>query len=106
MPIKSSTSRIRALLEEGYAYSEIHEITGYPKAEICRQANVLENRGVLIRKRTDAEMKRYLLASMQRGMLSDILDDLTLEEVKMLMDKSLVSWADAIRKTIRGKMDG
>lgn len=101
MRIKSSTSHIRALLREGYAYSEVHEITGYPKSEISQQGLALENMGVPIRKRTDAEMKRYLLRTMRRGHLHDILSDLTLIEVQHLLDKSMVSWADAIRVVVR-----
>lgn len=101
MRIKSSTSHIRALLREGYAYSEVHEITGYPKSEISQQGLALENMGVPIRKRTDSEMKRYLLRTMRRGHLHDILSDLTLMEVRHLLDKSMVSWADAIRVVVR-----
>ena len=105
MRMKSSTKRIRELLEQGYAYSEVHEITGFTKAEISAQGLALEAMGVPIKKKTDEEMKKYLLRTMNRGHLHDIINSLTLDEVQRLMAKSMVSWADAITKEIKEKTD-
>jgi len=96
MPTRSNTEEIRALLKQGYAYSEVHSITGYPKSEISRQGGVLREMGFEPRKRTDEEEKRHLIKSMPKGSMSDVLNELSLEQIQKLMQKSLTSWADAI----------
>jgi len=100
MTMKSSTKKIRDLLLQGYAYSEVHQKTGYPKSEISKQGSALREQGFEPRKRTDEEEKRHLIALMSKGTISEVLDGLSLDQVRSLMSKSLVSWADAIFKEI------
>jgi len=100
MPMKSSTKEIRDLLKQGYAYSEVHHKTGCPKSEISKQGAALREQGFEPRKRTEEEEKRHLIAMMTKGSISEVLDRLTLDQLRSLMDKSLVSWADAILKEL------
>jgi hypothetical protein len=97
----SVTEEIRSLLRQGYAYSEIHEMTGYAKPRICQQGWVLENLGEKIKKRTDDERKRYLLNTMKTGLLCDVMEALSADEVERLMAHSFESWSDAITKVLK-----
>lgn len=99
--MESNTKRVRDMLMAGMAYSEIHEATGIPKSVISRVGFELEGRGVSLRKKTDDEIKRYLVNQMPLGNVGDILDSLTKEEIELLSAKSFASWADAIKACLR-----
>jgi hypothetical protein len=97
----SVTEEIRSLLRQGYAYSEIHEMTGYAKHRICNQGFVLESLGEKINKRTDDERKRYFMNVMRMGFISDVMEALSADEVERLMAHSFESWSDAITKVLK-----
>ena len=100
MRINPIRREVRELLLKGMTYVEVRNRTGVTPQMVSAVAAELERKGYVVERKSEVDMVRSRIRSMQKGSVSEILDavdNATLLEIYALSTKS---WADAIAKKL------
>ena len=91
---------VRELLKKGMTYVEVRNRTGATPQMVSAVATELERRGYVVKRKSEVDMIRSRIKSMQKGSITEILDAVDNVTLLQLYDLSTKSWADAIAKKL------
>ena len=91
---------VKELLLKGMTYVEVRNRTGATPQMVSQVATSLEKRGYAVNRKSEVDLIRSRIKSMQKGSVSEILDAVDNATLLELYDLSTKSWADAIIKKL------